>query len=384
MPTIAEKLKGVKRAKPVKSAPSWKGPCDPGPQGGITQSMIGRFLSCRERFRIRTIEELAPVEQFNHRIEYGQMWHVCEEAVADHQDWRAALTEYVVKIAKRYPGARSEIDKWANVCRVQFPIYLDHWKDSPDERNRRTVLAEEVFHVPYNLPSGRTVYLRGKWDSVDIIKDAKGKTGVYITDNKTKGDIDVSQIQRQLTFDLQMMFYSVAYLESGIDPGAPFRGIRYNVVRRPLSGGRGSIVQRKGSKNVKPETDAEYYERLGEIIRTATGEEWGVRNGENYFFSRWTADVTKTDLERFRERCLDPILEQIACWYESVTEVHPAMTACPAWAQNWVHPFGVTNNIDEYGSSDLDAYITTGSTVGLVKTPLFRELQEDKTDAGSK
>ena len=384
MPTIAEKLRGVKRAKPAKSTPSWKGPCDPGPQGGITQSMIGRFLSCRERFRIRTIEELAPVEQFNHRIEYGQMWHVCEEAVADYQEWPDALTEYVVKLAKRYPGARTEIDKWANVCRVQFPIYLDHWKDSPDERNRNTVLAEEVFHVPYNLPSGRTVYLRGKWDAIDLIGTGKD-AGLYVVDNKTKGDIDVAQIQRQLTFDLQMMVYSIALTEEkDVKKPAPFKGIRYNVVRRPLSGGRGTIVQKKGSKNVPAESAEEYYARLAEVIRGATGEEWGVRNGENYFFARWTADVTKTDLIRFRERCLDPILEQIACWYESVTEDHPSATACPAWAQNWVHPFGVTNNIDEYGSSDLDAYITTGSTVGLVRTPLFRELQEDKKDAGSK
>jgi hypothetical protein len=41
MPTI--------KTKTVRS-PLWSGPCDSGPQGGITFSLLSRFSSCRERF----------------------------------------------------------------------------------------------------------------------------------------------------------------------------------------------------------------------------------------------------------------------------------------------------------------------------------------------
>jgi len=52
----------------------WQGP----EEDGLTQSMINLFLICRERFRVQVMEGLAPVDQFNHRIEYGQMWHTAE------------------------------------------------------------------------------------------------------------------------------------------------------------------------------------------------------------------------------------------------------------------------------------------------------------------
>lgn len=230
--------------------------------------------------------------------------------------------------------------------------------------------------MPYKLPSGRVVRLRGKWDGVSLVRE-KGRTGVWLDEHKTKGDVDVLAIQRQLTFDLQTNLYLIALAEFQKHGGKePILGVRYNVVRRPLSGGEGSIVQKKGSKNVRPETSTEYYDRLRAVIDgtgvKTTGENY---EGPAYWFHRWTAEVSAADLTRFRERCLDPILEQICCWYQSVTDPNPNAVPCPAWAQNYQHPFGVTNSIDEYGSSDLDSYLTTGSRVGLVQSTLFKELR---------
>ena len=42
---------------------------------------------------------------------------------------------------------------------------------------------------------------------------------------------------------------------------------------------------------------------------------------------------------------------------------------------HWQHPFGCTNTVDEYGQTDVDNYLRTGSTVGLVRREkLFEEL----------
>ena len=46
-------------------------------------------------------------------------------------------------------------------------------------------------------------------------------------------------------------------------------------------------------------------------------------------------------------------------------------------ALTWRHPFGSVNWLDEGGSSDLDEYLATGSTVGLRQVEeLFPELKE--------
>src|ERR1700677_3109280 len=62
--------------------PLWKGPQGEGPQGGITQSMMNAFMGCRERFRARYILGLEPAQSWKPSVGYGNMWHVCEEALA--------------------------------------------------------------------------------------------------------------------------------------------------------------------------------------------------------------------------------------------------------------------------------------------------------------
>lgn len=387
MPTISEKMKA--RKPQPKPQPVWSGPEGEGWNGGVTQSMIGRWLSCRERARVRWIEGLSPPEQFSHRIEYGNMWHLCEETRANGQDWEPALKQYAVELCAKYPTQQAEIEKWWNVCKVQFPIYVAHWNKHPETVNRTPLLAEQVFDVPYKLPSGRTVRLRGKWDGLELAGKGKDRA-LWVPEHKTKGDVDLLEIQRQLSFDLQTLTYLIA-LESarseynkgnGQDWIAPLeheimfhplKGVRFNVIRRPLSGGEGMITQKKGSKNVRPETSAEYYDRLRGVIDgtgvKTTGENYA---GPEHWFFRWTAEVSAADLKRFRERCLDPILEQMCCWYGCVTG-NPQPV--PAWAQNYQHPHGNVNTIDEFGSSDLDSYLATGSRVGLTQTTLFRELK---------
>ena len=237
------------------------------------------------------------------------------------------------------------------------------------------LMQEQVFDVPYVLPSGRTVRLRGKFDSVDVIGTGKA-AGIYLQENKTKGDVDVLQMQRQLTFDLQTMLYLTALQTwqtqpkqyrlggEGIPRGTPIRGVRYNVVRRPLSGGKGSIVRHKPTKsNPRGESEDEYYARLGGVIKENAGE----------FFWRWKVEVTPHEVEQFQRRCLNPLLENLCDWWTE-SSWHSPFTKSGNH-QHWQHPFGVRNAMDEGGSTDLDEYIRTGSTAGLVRTTeLFPEL----------
>jgi len=214
----------------VKRPPLWKGPESNEENGGITFSMLSRFIVCRERFRVQYLEGWAPAPSFNARMEFGNMWHICEEALAqkqcsmdgqlrpitgtDQSAWEIALKDYVYGmngLSKQYPFDRDAINNWYGICRTMFPIYVEYWTQNFDQNSRKVIplLQEHVFNVPYTLPSGRTVRLRGKWDEVVLVKDATS-SGIWIGDHKTKSRIEGLAISRQLTGDLQMLLYLVA------------------------------------------------------------------------------------------------------------------------------------------------------------------------------
>lgn len=416
----------LKRAKTKKrpKGPLWKGP----EEDGVTQSLLNRFLICRERFRILVVEGLRPVDSFNHRLEYGQMWHVCEEAYTEGREirrgqrttakkegrgpsisdgipftWKETLTNYAKKLCRKYPLQQEQVQHWYNVCKMQFPIYVEYQKRHQSKRQRISLLQEQTFAVPYRLPSGRVVTLRGKWDGVDLI--GKGRSaGVYLVEHKTKGDIKEEQIKRQLQFDLQTMFYLVA-LSSDMNSGKMKEskyllcGVVYNVVRRPLSGGKGSIVRKvsdtnpgdwteyvgsrggRGWKNVQTgkisrceknpgvsETLEEFYERVAEYIH---------EEPEMYFMS-WKVEVSQADVERFKREFLDPVLEQLCDWWGWVSNNNDlyGMNMDDGRIVHWRTPYGIYNVLAEGGATELDEYIATGSDLGLERaTTLFRELE---------
>jgi hypothetical protein len=383
---IANKLKaaGAKMPKPKSTEPLWAGPNGKGPLGGVTQSLLQRFLVCRERFRLLVVEGLRPTEGFNHRMEYGNMWHACEEELARTKgaddNWERALLQYAKGLAQEYKTQQSQVEHWYNVCKTQFPIYVDFWAKHKDVKNRTPLLQEGKFDVQYRLPSGRTVRLRGKWDSVDLI-GPKGKERIFLQENKAKGEVDEQALRSQLQFDLQTMMYLVALNEYQDESfwrrankswrNKVIAGVRYNVIRRPLSGGKGNIKQLSPTKkNPTGETKEEYYKRLGDYIRAEP---------ETYFM-RWEAIVSSSDIQRFEQQCFQPILEQLCDWWEWI-RMMPDNPFASSGDENyngihWRHPFGVYNVLNEGGSSDLDQYLATGSELGLERaTTLFRELE---------
>jgi hypothetical protein len=387
-----EDISSIKNPPKKTDGSVWKGP----EVDGITFSLLNRFLTCRERFRLYVVDGLREADRFNHRLEYGNMWHICEEAAAsevshfkgelsgtDTTLWTDKLQEYTVQLCDYYPLDRQHVLKWYEVCKLQFPLYIQHWSKHPDMLNRTPLLSEKCFSVRYQLPSGRTVLLRGKWDSVDLVKDSMYSTdmgAIWLQENKTKGDINEQLLKKQLTFDLQTMLYLTALQEEQYRQEdstvkaklegkfRPIHGVRYNVVRRPLSGGKGNIIQHKPSKsNPQGETTEQYYARLAQYIKDEP---------ETYFM-RWNVLVSQQDIDKFKHQCLNPLLEQLCDWwlvmsnYDKSSEIWEAPV-------NHIHfrmPYGCYNPLTEGGETDLDKYLQTGSEAGLQRvTNLFPEL----------
>lgn len=366
MPSVNAKIKqaGVK-TKPKRDGPLWSGPSGEGPQGGITFSLLSRFLVCRERFRVHVIEGLRPNDKFNDKLEFGSMWHVCEEAHAANLPIEGYLVEYAEQLRRKYQDAkaREEIAHWAEVCLELFPRYVEYWSQHPDVLDRTPLLQEQPFDVPYRLPSGRTVRLRGKWDSVDLI--GKGKAaGIYLQENKTKSSVDGVKIARQCSFDLQTMMYLVAL---GIEkhlygPGAITDGPNgRTIATTPLLGVRYNVVRRSAHKTVES-----MLKKMGEDQRNGRIGEW---------FGRWKVEVSAADVARFRRECLDPVLEQLCDWWGWCRLGDPYRPKNSGSVLHWRHPFGVYNVLNEGGFSDIDSYLETGSESGLRRADdLFPEL----------
>jgi hypothetical protein len=364
--------------------PLWKGPS----VDGVTQSLLQNFLVCRERFRVKTVLGLGPAENFSQALEYGNMWHVCEEALSAKKPWKKPLEEYVLTLAKKFPQQTEQVFHWGKVCQTQFPIYQAWWAEHPDNDKRTPLLQEYAFKLPYKLPSGRIVYLRGKFDAVDFIENL---CNLFLQENKSKGDIDAIGLRKMLAsgFELQTMFYLIALIlalevddtvkekvkkiRGKVTKPLTVQGVRYNVIRRPLSGGKGSIRKHQPTKtNPQGETDEEFYKRLGETID-------GLRepNGEHYYFMRWKVLISRKDVERFRKATLDPILEQLCDWWAWIEAGQPSgKIEVEASSLHFQYPYNVYNPLDDGRYSDVDNYLVDGSEVGLRKIEtLFPELE---------
>lgn len=375
----------LKKASRAAAEPLWTGPNGEGPNGGVTQSMIGSWLVCRERFRVRYVLGLQPPDEFNHRICYGSGWHICEEHLAAKQDWEAPLKAYYAGLCKEYPMQQDQIQHWWQVTKAQFPVYVAYWKKHSYKVKVTSLLREQAFDVPYTLPSGRVVRLRGKWDGVELVNEPRKPAGIFLFESKTKGDVDEDLLRRQLKFDLQTMWYLIALKVQREDygstltehfQGAPILGVRYNVIRRPLSGGKGSIRKHQPTKsNPAGESDAEFYTRLQGIIAEEPG----------YWFMRWTSEVSPQDVERFKVQFLNPCLEQLCSWYDWVAGEEKEINPEPFSAEyvqgslGWHFrlPYGVYSPLLDGRPSDLDAYLDEGSLGSLKRADrLFKELSD--------
>lgn len=371
--TLAKAIKGAKLPK-EETEPLWKGP----QVDGITQSMLGNYLVCLERFRISNVLGLVPADTFRKEIEYGQMWHLCEEELAKTGEYTfAPLKKHVQRLLKQYPLSQEEIIKWYHICMRQFPIYVQYWKKHEDVQERKPILQEEKFKLPYELPDGRIVYLRGKMDAADLIGKIKDKA-VYLQENKTKGQIDEELMRKQLTFDPQCMFYLIALSilmqkDKRFPKNAKLRGVRYNVVRRPLAGGKGTIRQHKPTKkNPEGESLEEYMDRLEAYI---------TEEPEHYFM-RWKVEITQTDLQKFKDEFLTPVLVNMCDWYDHAAacmrnRTDPFKPTEYGQYIHWRYPYGVYNWVSQGAMNDTDEYLLSGSTVNLERRDhLFSELQE--------
>ena len=352
-------------AQKLRNETFWKGP----DIDGLTQSLLDRFMSCRHRFWVKTVLGLAPPEGFSAAIEFGNYWHYAEESFAAGEPIEQRLLEYAKELCDKYPDRKQDVLNWYNMCLMEFPLYADYWKDHPDVKNRKPLVQECNFRVSYVVHGDRQVTLRGKWDSVDQV----GKNKLVLQENKTKAQINELELQRSLTFDMQTMIYVAALRRAGISKLEPSE-VRYNVIRRPLHTQKKPTKSNPGGESLK-----EYYDRVA-------GE---IKKKPDHFFMRWNTPISSADIDVFEETFLVPILNELCRWWEWVKvdplnpfryptegEVRSGYANIAGGGVHYRAPYGRYDPLAHGGSSDVDAFINTGSRVGLERVrTLFPELE---------
>jgi len=327
-----------------RKTPLWKGPFE----DGLTQSLIALFLRDPHRFYLKNILGLDVVDTFNPKIAYGHIWHKAAEIHNKGGNYKDGIKEMKKYLSEKYPTEVKTVEYWAKVCDMQFSIYTSC------PFSKVTCLKSEMS-FKYEIENG--FILRGKIDAI-----VQQDNGNAILDYKTKGIIDIPRVIRQLKFDLQTMLY--AFVASKMQA---INSVIYHLIRRPLSGGKHSIVQYKPSaKNPKGESDEEFMNRLSKTIQENKDE----------FFYEIKQQVTKKDLERFCVQALYPITNRIIDWWEFMEEIDFGLSGGDIWSTRGLHyltPFGVHD--ETYVDEEIDNYLMTGSTVGLrqIET-LFPEL----------
>lgn len=387
-------------SKPDPRKPVWAGPYSP--QGGITQSLLAKWFCCKHRFWLYAVCGAVDAQEFNLPLCYGDAFHNALEvyALGNTTPEKAGekIKDYFQHLLEAFPRDGYQISHWCRICYDEFLAYCKIWKN--EDKQYISIAQEQSFCVPYTLPSGRVIYTRGKIDGL-IGSVVEGRQGNYIVEHKIKGEVDSHNLTDTLAQNLQCMFYMPAAKTHLEKLGLPApQGVLYDVIQRPLAGKKHSIKKKKGRKvkvkgsdkqeggpfyEVKgAETDEQFYRRLAAIYPKHPDD----------FFHRWKIEISPAEIERFQKESLDPMLEQMCDWWDSIQgdlwdpwnvtvidtnlyrnpEHHIVTNKHP----NKLHmrtPFGIFNKLAKGLVGDYQEYLTTGNKDSLQRiTTVFPEL----------
>lgn len=357
LPADAGKLPSPRRSL-------WRGPCDDSENGGVTCELLTRFLDCPERTRLRYVEGLVPEPRLDHKKVFARLFAAAKREYDARGNVAAALDaayDECDDLHRQYPGpeATALTDHWFNVLVPTFQGYVRHRQENDiDQGATRSVRRLPAYPVGWSykhtLPSGRVVVCRGP-DTPSWAVGVGPSTHYRLSRRVVKGDLDPDRLRNTARFDLDTMF-EVAMCQKSDQ----VREVYYDLVRRPLSGGKGSIKRNKPTaKNPEGESATAFYSRLRDTVLDVD---------PGYWYPHFLVTLEPSDVDRFRRECLDPALERLCDWYENdVVDVRPERRT------HHTAPFTLDRSRTEY-----DEYLLTGSERGLVRSQVaFPELENE-------
>tara|TARA_Y100000361_G_scaffold35863_1_gene30293 strand:+ start:1796 stop:2755 length:960 start_codon:yes stop_codon:yes gene_type:complete len=301
---------------------------------GITYSFLDEWLLDREQARLSYVEGWAS-KGFSVALTFGIAFHDCLEWIAQGRSpktirWKILNPYFEKRSQSLEKEDRETLAKTLSLVEVAFKEYAKYWEGY--DQSFSYLFHEKSFQVDHWTDAGFAIPLRGRWDAAYFDKDNR----LWLMENKTKGQIDEEAIMTALPQDLQTMLYVHALQQH---TGREVAGVLYNVIRRPL-------LRQKKNESVD-----EFTWRVQDDILTRP----------DYYFMRWKVELLQEDIVNWVDRTLNPILNQVGLWWDSIKDDPFDPWGSPQHFQNPSALF------TKYGKSRYFNLLTRGSTEGLYK-----------------
>ncbi len=262
---------------------------------GVSQSLLGMFLECRQKARLNLLGWTPKGTPF--AMTNGTIGHACLQYTYEGQrnkkigkqptpqQFKLVFKQVEDLWRKENPSPTKrlleDLEMALMFAEITMPIYFDYWKN--DFTSLAWEKLEGQFRIPYKTADGRKTFVRGKMDGVFK------RNGIWLFESKFKGLINEADILDTLSIDLQVMLYLWA-LGKGykIAPS----GVLYNVVRRP------------GLKINKKETLAQFGVRVKKDIEKRP----------DWYFYRFEVKTEKQDIARWSLEFEDLLVDFLKWW----------------------------------------------------------------------
>lgn len=269
----------------------WQGPLI----GGITQSLLSKFLECPYQFYIYAGLGLEEPKEPEPNLVWGDTFHRGLEHIIEipyqlheftPEDW--ATTQEVVEHHLR--------DKWPMAPQTyclsinhMLPLYDDSYKTEYG-----TFRTEQKLSHLHTTRTGNKVLLRGKADAVNVSNE-------ILVEHKCKGKIDINQTYAESPYDLQVTMYSFIL---------GTRTVIYDLVRIPDT--QWSLPPKRQYESPKNYIKNLYFERA-----------WGdfpVTKKKHLWLQQTTINLTDEQVELNMAEMVDPIIDKLCAYYDYVSD----------------------------------------------------------------
>lgn len=257
---------------------------------GVSQSLIQKWLQCREQCRLEYSEGWTKLQQPLF-FKFGTCvhWVLAEIYTSGEYPSKEKIVGLIRKYERNYlqknvvnSADQAELDELFMFAELLLERYfLLH----EDDFNHKWLHVEKNFEVevgkflPYKI--------RGRWDGV--FEESDGS--ISLIDHKCLSLIDEAGISDMLPCDMQVMVYLYAARQKF---GRMPKQMIYNILRRPGF--------RQGKK-----TELEFRQHI--ILE--------MNKKLEYFFIRIPIRITEYELDDWFENQLYPILCGIQVWYDN-------------------------------------------------------------------
>ncbi len=333
----------VRETVPANASKSWNIYKD-----GVTQSIIGRYLSCPEKVHLGMEERLGAMRTTG-ALSFGSLVHealdwlytgfmknhtkgVALNLKAVSADLAVWMKEKLAEDRRilQEAGAATEatelsLEENFGMAEIVLNAYFRRW--TRDYDHYEWLALEKEFCVPYVMPSGNIIPVRGKIDGVMRIRDK-----LWLFETKTKARIEDEAIVSKLNFDLQVLLYMWAMQRIY---GEKPMGVIYNLIRRPQL------------RRTQKEMLSEFLERIRVDIETRP----------EFYFIRYEAAILPHETARWELEFLN------------------IMTSIEQWA-NGAHRFRNSSACSGmFGTCEYIRYCAEKDETGLIRREqLFPEL----------